>query len=162
MSLVRWATCTAPPATRAASLVFWAISRMLAPISSAPVATVCTLRDTWSAAAATTSASEAVRSAEAEMAPVMPVSDPEESLTARALPRIVRMMPATVSSASFVDRAIRDTSSCPVTSSRPVRSPAATAAITPAASPSGRVMLRGGPPRDDGRRARRPRGTSRT
>ena len=46
----------ASPATRAASCAFWAISRIEAPISSVPAATVCTLRVTSSAAAATTPA----------------------------------------------------------------------------------------------------------
>ena len=54
VSFVRDATSTAEPATRAASFAFCAISRIDAPISSAPVATVCTLRETCSAAADTT------------------------------------------------------------------------------------------------------------
>ena len=48
VSLVVSADLTAVVATRAASAVFLAISLMLAPISSAPVATVCTLLATCS------------------------------------------------------------------------------------------------------------------
>jgi hypothetical protein len=48
----------------------------------------------------------------------------------------------TESSATFIDRLIWPTSSSERTSSRRVRSPSATAAMTSAASASGRVMLR--------------------
>ena len=63
VSLVISAVRTAEDATRVASAVFLAISLMLAPISSAPVATVCTLLLTCSAAAETTLAWVAVSSA---------------------------------------------------------------------------------------------------
>ena len=63
MALVFSATLTAAVATLAASLAFLAISLMLAPISSAPVATVCTFLLTCSAAAETTLAWAAVSSA---------------------------------------------------------------------------------------------------
>ena len=67
VSSVAAATSTALPATRAASFAFCAISRIDAPISSAPVATVCTLRDTCSAAADTTLAWALAWSAEVAM-----------------------------------------------------------------------------------------------
>ena len=57
------AALTAWLATRAASVAFLAISRMLAPISSTPVATVCTFLLTCSDAADTTLAWAAVSSA---------------------------------------------------------------------------------------------------
>ena len=63
MTLVLSATLTAVVATRAASLALLAISRMLAPISSAPVATVATFLLTCSAAAEATLAWAAVSSA---------------------------------------------------------------------------------------------------
>jgi hypothetical protein len=56
VSLVVVAICAAWAATLAASVEFWAISRMEALICSAPAATVCTLRETCSAADATTPA----------------------------------------------------------------------------------------------------------
>jgi hypothetical protein len=55
-ALVRSATRTARLATRAASAALVAISRMEADISSVPIATVCTFRDTSSAAVATAAA----------------------------------------------------------------------------------------------------------
>ena len=63
VALVFSATLTAEVATLAASLAFLAISRMLAPISSAPVATVVTFLLTCSAAAEATLACAAVSSA---------------------------------------------------------------------------------------------------
>ena len=63
MALVFSATLTAEVATLAASLAFLAISLMLAPISSAPVATVVTFLLTCSAAAEATLACAAVSSA---------------------------------------------------------------------------------------------------
>ena len=65
VAFVDSATPTACAATRAASFAFCAISRIDAPISSAPVATVCTLRDTCSAAADTTPACADASSADA-------------------------------------------------------------------------------------------------
>ena len=56
VSFVAAATPVARFATFAASFAFWAISRIDAPICSAPAATACTLRLTCSAAAATTPA----------------------------------------------------------------------------------------------------------
>jgi hypothetical protein len=63
------ATETADAATRAASFALFAISRMLAVISSAPVATVWTFLLTCSAAAETTFACAEVSSALAAMVP---------------------------------------------------------------------------------------------
>jgi hypothetical protein len=54
VELVVSAAATARPTTCAASLALCEISRMEAPISSAPAATVCTFRETSSAAPATT------------------------------------------------------------------------------------------------------------
>ncbi len=63
VALVLSAAATAEAATRAASVAFWAISRMEAPISSAPVETEPTLADTCSAAALTAPAWAEVSSA---------------------------------------------------------------------------------------------------
>ena len=61
------AAVTARAATSLASAAFEAISRIEAPICSAPAATVCTLRETSSAAPDTTPDCAEVSSAEAEI-----------------------------------------------------------------------------------------------
>ena len=67
VAVVCSASVTARAATWAASLALWLISRIDAPICSAPAATVATLRLTSSAAAATTPDCAEVSSAEAEI-----------------------------------------------------------------------------------------------
>ena len=79
-------------ATRAASLAFLAISRMLAPISSAPVATVWTLRLTSSDAADTTLAWADVSSALAPIWWLTAVSSSDELASAWALLAIAPML----------------------------------------------------------------------
>src|SRR4051794_39681213 len=65
VAVVASTVATARAATPAASLAFWAISRIEVDICSVPVATVCTLNDTVSAAADTRPAWEEDWDAEA-------------------------------------------------------------------------------------------------
>ena len=140
---------TASVATRAASLAFWAISRIEAPISSAPVATVCTLRETCSAAAATTWAWALVSSAEAA------IWDEESDTSTADDARVsaVRRMPLTTvamfSTAVLSAPAIWPASSRELTGTRVLRSPAATS------SRPARTRSRSLTSRPDTRHARR-------
>ena len=88
VSLVASADFTAAVATRVASAVFLAISLMLAPISSAPVATVWTLLATCSEAAETTLAWVAVWSALALICWLTRLSSSAADTSAVALPPI--------------------------------------------------------------------------
>ena len=85
MALVLSATLTAAVATLAASLAFLAISLMLAPISSAPVATVATFLLTCSAAAEATLAWAAVSSAFDAICWLTAVSSPDALASAWAV-----------------------------------------------------------------------------
>src|SRR3712207_31818 len=100
---------------------------MLAPICSAPAATVCTFRDTSSAAPATTPDWAEVSSADAEICAELALSSSDEAATASAddatAVRTSRRLSWAVPSAAD----IRPSSSWLRTSARTVRSPAASA-----------------------------------
>ena len=97
---------TACAATRAASLADWAISRIDAPISSAPAETVCTFRDTCSAAAETTPACTDVSSAPPAMCCEDAASCSNADATAAAEVATPSTTERTDSCATAKDRAI--------------------------------------------------------
>ena len=84
VAVVVSAAVTARAATSLASAAFDAISRIDAPISSAPAATVCTLRETSSAALETTPDCAAVSSADAEICADDADSSSDDAATASA------------------------------------------------------------------------------
>ena len=91
VAVVVSAAATALAATSLASAAFEAISRIEAPISSAPAATVCTLRETSSADEATTPDCAEVSSAEAEIWAEDADSSSDDAATASADPTTVVM-----------------------------------------------------------------------
>ena len=84
VAVVVSAAVTARAATSLASAALTAISRIDAPICSAPAATVCTLRETSSAAPATTPDCAEVSSAEAEICADDADSSSDDAATASA------------------------------------------------------------------------------
>ena len=103
VTVVASASATAVAATRAASFAFCEISRIDAPICSAPAATVPTFRDTSSAAEDTTPDCALVSSADAEISAEDADSSSDDAATASAdaatEPSTVRILATAVSSA---------------------------------------------------------------
>jgi hypothetical protein len=119
------ATPTASEATRAASLAFCAISRIEAPISCEPAASVCTLCDTVPASPATTFARDAAAWALSPMRDVTPVSRCVLSPRVRAAVASVSTVRPIPSFAWFTATAMAPSSSRDSTAARLVRSPSA-------------------------------------
>ena len=132
----------AEAATREASLADMAISRMEAPISSEPVATVATLADTWWAADATAFAWLDVASAVPPIWIEVADSLPEEAVIWVAAPVMACTVAAMVSTARSRARPMRPTSSARVSPTLLVRSPSATRPSTSTVRRSGRVIPR--------------------
>ena len=125
VAVVVAAASTALAATALASAAFEAISRIEAPICSAPAATVCTFRDTSSAAEATTPDWALVSPAEAEICADDADSSSDDAATASADAAISATVAAMSAAATFSDSAICPSSSRPRTGRRTDRSPAA-------------------------------------
>jgi hypothetical protein len=125
--LVDSAAATAFDATLAASLAFWAISRMDMPISSAPAATVCTLRDTCSAAAATRLAWPLASQVPAAICALTLVSVSDDDASAVAVSSIIRTVVRMLPIARLTALAMVPTSSREDTATSAPRSPSATA-----------------------------------
>ena len=140
VAVVVAAAVTALLATSLASAALLAISRMLAPICSAPAATVCTLRDTSSAADDTTPDCAEVSSAEAEICAEDADSSSDDAATASAERTTVARTSRRFSRAASSDSAMRPTSSRWVTPLGLVRSPSASRASDSRTRPSGRVI----------------------
>ena len=143
-------------ATWAASLAFWAISRIEAPISSAPAATVCTLRETCSAAAATTLAWARGLLGAGRDGLREPMSFSAAAASAWADSAVARTVVRRLSEAWFRASAIWPTSSREVTSTRAVRSPAAMATRPLRTAVTGRIDQAGRRAGPGPRRATRP------
>ena len=142
ISLVPWATTTALVAMREASAARLAISRMLAPISSVPPATVWMLALTCSEAADTEVACREVSSELELIWRLTELSSSEEAASVWALAAIDRKASPRLETAPLVAVAIWASSSVPTASMRLVRSPSATRWSTPRASPMGWTMQR--------------------
>jgi hypothetical protein len=142
VAVVVSAAVTARAATSLASAAFDAISRIEAPISSAPAATVCTLRETSSAAEATTPDWAEVSSAEAEICADDADSSSDEAATASAELTTVASTWRRFSRATSSESAIWPTSSRWVMPLAWVRSPSASFASDSRIRPSGRVIMR--------------------
>ena len=126
LAFVASATLTADDATRAASLAFFAISRIEAVISSVPVATVCTLRLTCSAAALTMFACDDVSVALLPIWELTAFNSSDELASAFAFCAIADMAVLIAVSALFTDSLNWPSSSADDDSSRCVKSPSAT------------------------------------
>jgi hypothetical protein len=142
VSVVACASLTACAATRAASFAFWLISRIEAPICSAPAATVPTFRETSSAAADTTPDCAEVSSADAEICADEADNSSDDAATASAEPATEASTDRSDSCAWSSAAAIRPTSSPWSTPLRRVRSPAASAVATAVTAVNGRTMRR--------------------
>jgi methyl-accepting chemotaxis protein len=126
----------------AASLAEPAISRIEAPISSAPAATVCTLRDTSSAAPETTPAWTEVSSAPAAICCEDDDSCSDAAATAWAESATVVTMPLTDSTVWLNATEMSPASPEVFSSRRAVRSPLAKRCRATTAAFSGRTRLR--------------------